>query len=91
VLKSSVSLLKPGAKSAVIWYEKIFTIIDKTIIKDNKAIKTLALNMVLYLAEIKDGMKLWLNAPSANILLNRFGSLNATAKISLYTFAPQMP
>ena len=88
MLKSSVSLLKPGAKRAVIWYEKIFISVDKIIIKDSKTIKTLALKIVLYLAKTKDGIKLWLNAPSPNIRLKRFGSLNATAKISLYTFAP---
>ena len=38
--------------------------------------------------EINDGIKAWVNAPSAKILLNKLGSLNATRKISVHIEAP---
>ena len=47
-------------------------------------------NEGLYFAFAKEGRKLCVKAPSANILLNKFGSLNATKKISEYIFAPRI-
>ena len=40
------------------------------------------------LEAMNEGIKAWVNAPSAKIRLNRLGSLNATRKISLHIEAP---
>ena len=44
--------------------------------------------LALYSARI--GIKAWVNAPSAEILLNKFGILNATKKASLSKPAPKI-
>lgn len=44
----------------------------------------------MFLDFINAGIKLCINAPSANMRLKRFGSLKATKKISLYMLAPKV-
>ena len=44
----------------------------------------------LFLDLAKEGKKLWVKAPSAKILLKRFGNLKAIKNISLYMFAPSI-
>ena len=53
-------------------------------------VKILYVKIDLFADLVKEGIKLWVNAPSAKILLKRFGSLKATKNISLYIFAPSM-
>lgn len=66
------------------------TISDKPIKKSKKRLKIVKVKSDLWVALMKLGIKLWVNAPSAKILRKRFGNLKATKKISLYTFAPKM-
>ena len=55
---------------------------------ERKTIKIFAENIPLCLLLANAGIKTCVKAPSAKILRKRFGSLNATKKISLYIFAP---
>ena len=50
----------------------------------------IVLKLTLWLFLAYEGINTCVNAPSANILLNKFGSLNATKNISLYIFAPRI-
>lgn len=69
---------------------KSVTIIDKKSKKSKNLLKIVKVKRDLWVALIKLGIKLCVNAPSAKILRKRFGSLKATKKISLYTLAPKM-
>jgi hypothetical protein len=92
----SGSLLKPGA---LIYINqgapKIPINVIITSIIANK-VATLFINkstslldfLALYSARI--GIKAWVNAPSAEILLNKFGILNATKKASVATPTPKV-
>lgn len=53
-------------------------------------LKTAQAKEGLYFAFAKEGRKLWVNAPSAKILLKRLGNLKATKNMSEYMFAPSM-
>ena len=62
----------------------------KNSIKAKNCKKIIVLNLTLYFDCEYAGIKTCVNAPSANILRNKFGSLNATKNISLYIFAPRI-
>lgn len=61
---------------------RIITAISRT--------NTTTLNKDLCDEAANEGIKDWLNAPSAKIFLKRFGSLKAIKNISLNTPAPRM-
>jgi hypothetical protein len=56
--------------------------------KSINLIKILTANTPLCFEAINEGIKAWVNAPSAKMRLNRFGSLKATKNISLHIEAP---
>jgi hypothetical protein len=84
------SSLNPEASICVTKFENRVTKSEKMSIIINNFLKTSHVKWGLYFAFAKLGKKLWVNAPSANIRLNRFGNLKATKKISEYTFAPSI-
>lgn len=77
-----VALSKPRAITFVIKVENSVTSIDKTIKKLRSCKKIKEENLILYFVFAYEGIKAWVKAPSAKILLNKFGSLKATKKIS---------
>jgi len=85
-----VSALNPEAMIFVKKLEKKATKIEKKTkkVKNFKKIDT-EKTLFCFVWE-KEGKKLCVKAPSANIRLKRFGSLNATIKISVYIFAPSI-
>ena len=82
-------LSKPIAMAFVIRDENMLTMMLKIKINTKKCKNIIVENCILYFVLAYAGIKLWVNAPSANILLNKFGSLKAIINISLYIFAPR--
>ena len=85
-----VSLSNPKAISFVKKFENIETTIEKRVKNSINLKKILLENIPFCLELVNDGKKLCVKAPSAKILLKRFGSLKATIKISVYIFAPKI-
>jgi hypothetical protein len=65
------------------------TLNDIRNIKSIKRKNIAVANTPLCLEATKEGIKACVNAPSANILLNRLGSLKAIKNISVYIEAPR--
>ncbi|GAB6073570.1 hypothetical protein JCM15786_02270 [Nautilia lithotrophica] len=84
------SSLNPEASIFVTKLEKRVTNSEKISIIINNFLNTSHVKRGLYFAFAKLGKKLCVKAPSAKIRLKRFGNLNATKKISEYTFAPSI-
>ena len=85
-----VSLSKPKAISFVKKLSNRVMIREKSAINIINFKKTETEKTLFLFEAVYEGKKLWVNAPSANILLKRFGSLKATKNISLYIFAPRI-
>ena len=82
--------LNPRAKIEVKNSLNIQTNMVNIEIKVKNLIKIDTVKIDLYRDLINEGIKTWVKAPSANILRNRFGNLNATKKISEYMLAPKV-
>lgn len=80
----------PYAKNSVTKSLKIVTIKLKISIITKNLIKIKNANLAFSFDLARLGKKLCVKAPSAKILLKRFGNLNATKNISEYMFAPSI-
>ena len=80
--KLIVSSLNPIAKAFAKRCENIVTIKDKTIKKAKICKNIIDENLILYFDFAYEGIKACVKAPSAKILRNKFGNLNAIKNIS---------
>lgn len=62
---------------------------DKATIKSMKRMKIAIAKTLFCFEAMYEGMKLWVNEPSAKIRRKRFGNLKAIKKISLHILAPK--
>lgn len=85
-----VSVSKPIAIAFVTKCEKRVTKRDKTKIKAKNCKKMIDENRIFCFVCAYAGIKAWVNAPSAKILLNKLGILKAIKKISEKILAPKI-
>ena len=83
------SLLQPPAKSLVMGSGKKVMMREKAMRKSKNRKKMAVAKTPLCLLATKEGIKAWVNAPSAKIRRKRLGSLKAMKNISDQTEAPR--